>query len=287
MNGLSTLITGIGGPAGRAVSEYLDEHGVSFLGADMRPLGDPESFRLLPAAADDRFIGELEQVLDREKIKLLVPTVTEELPKVSGMRDAIRRKGCAVFVSPLSAILIANDKWLTAAFLRSYGISVPRSYCGTSRQELMGTIPFPILSKPRVGRGGRGIMIHQDDADLPSILSKQRIYQEFLPGAEYDVNLFAGARGNPRVSVVLEKTALKDGLFGNAVQVRRVDEPEIAKLAEEAVRALSLEGPIDMDIRRGGNGKPAILEINARVGANVRSAEEILLAMISRWRSRS
>jgi carbamoylphosphate synthase large subunit len=86
--------------------------------------------------------------------------------------------------------------------------------------------------------------------------------------------------------VVLEKTELKDGLVGNALTVERVDDREVAELAAAAVRALSLEGPIDVDVRRGGDGRPFILEINARVGANVRAAEEILIAMIASWRAR-
>ena len=85
----------------------------------------------------------------------------------------------------------------------------------------------------------------------------------------------------------MKKTALKDGIFGNALSVQRVHEPHIAQLARDAVSALNLEGPIDIDVRRGSDGQPRILEINARVGANVRAAEEVLAAILNRWRSQS
>jgi len=282
----TALVTGVGGPAGRAVSNYLVEKGIRVVRADMRRLEDARDFRLLPPASDLQFTGALTHLLDQEDIGLLVPTVTEELPKVAQQREEIRRKGCAVFISPVEVVWIANDKWQTAIALLREGIAVPQSYCGSSKKELLETIPFPILSKPRIGRGGRGVLVHKHEGELPDVISADRVYQEFLPGEEYDANLFAKPQGNT-VAVVLRKTALKEGIVGNALEVERVEEKEVAELASRAVRALALEGPIDIDIRRGSNGQPAILEINARVGANVRSAEDVLVAMINTWRSQS
>jgi carbamoyl-phosphate synthase large subunit len=168
--------------------------------------------------------------------------------------------------------------------LSENNIPVPSSYCGPSKDELMERIRFPMLSKPRWGRGGRGIAIHNGPASLPIEIRTDRIYQEFLPADEYDVNLFAAPGGRTVTSVVLKKTALKDGLVGNALSVQRVNERDIAELAEAAVRALSLEGPIDIDIRRDIDGQPFILEINARVGANVLSAQEVLNELVASWR---
>ncbi len=278
------MVTGVGGPAGRAVSKYFQQNDISVLCADMRPLDVRECFRLLPPASDEEFVGALDRLLDESEIGLLVPTVTEELPKVAEQRERIRRKNCALFVSPAQAVRVANDKWETACALMGHGVPVPASYSGGSKAELLQTISFPILSKPRIGRGGRGIAIHKGIDNLPEVLSTDRIYQEFLPNEEYDVNLFAEPGGATVASVVLKKTALKDGLVGNALSVKRVDEPDIAELAKAAVLALSLEGPIDVDVRRRGDGRPFILEINARVGANVCAAEEVLIAMIASWR---
>jgi carbamoyl-phosphate synthase large subunit len=280
------MVTGVGGPAGWAVSQYFQQNGIEVLRADMRPLNGSDNFRLLPPAYDENFVGVLDHLLDEADIRLLVPTVTEELPKVAEHREPIRRKNCTLFVSPPDAVRIANDKWATVRALIAHGVPVPSSYCGESKEELLESVSFPILSKPRFGRGGRGIVIHRSSSDLPESLSTDRIYQEFLPGKEYDVNLFAEPGGTNPTSVVLRKTALKDGLVGNALTVERDNDREVSELAEAAIAALSLEGPIDIDIRRGVDGRAFILEINARVGANVRAAEEILIAMITSWRDK-
>jgi len=278
------MVTGAGGPAGRAVSRYLQQNGIDVLCVDMSSLDGLSNFKQIPPACDDKFLNALDQLLEESEIGLLVPTVTEELPKVAEHREPIRQRECALFVSPSEAVRIANDKWETVRVLSKNNVPVPSSYCGSSKDELMERIRFPMLSKPRWGRGGRGIAIHYGPASLPIEIGTDRIYQEFLPAHEYDVNLFAAPGGRTVTAVVLKKTALKDGLVGNALSVRRVNERDIAELAEAAVRALSLEGPIDIDIRRDIDGQPFILEINARVGANVLSAQEVLNELVASWR---
>ncbi len=284
MRDRTALVTGVGGPAGRAVQTYLQECGAEVIGTDMRRLEGGSRFRLLPPAQEPEFIAALLNLLDQEGVGLLVPTVTEELPKIARCRDRIRATGCAVFMCPYNATMIAGDKWQCTKALRTAAIAVPASYCGGSKEELLAEVETPVLSKPRWGRGGRGIVIHQHAGDIPDSLPPDRIFQVFLPGQEYDVNLFAEPGGRSAVSVVLKQTQLKSGVWGNALDVDRTDDREVAELAARTVHALGLEGPLDIDIRRGRDGRPAVLEVNARFGANARSAEEVLAALMNQWR---
>ncbi|HXS75687.1 MAG TPA: ATP-grasp domain-containing protein [Terracidiphilus sp.] len=283
MKSLVAMVTGAGGPAGRVVSDYFQQNGIAVMRADM-DVSARSDFTKLPAASEESFVPALDQVLNDSGIRLLVPTVTEELPKIAECRDSIRQRNCAVYLSASCPVRIANDKWETVQALSKVGVAVPRSYCGNSREILIETVPFPMLSKPRCGRGGRGIELHRDIDELPGVLASDRLFQEFLPGDEYDVNLFADPAGKIAACVVLKKMALKAGIYGNALSVQRVGEQDVARLAEAAVSALRLEGPLDIDVRRGLDGMPRILEINARVGANVRSAEEVLTTLITNWR---
>jgi len=284
--GVSAFVTGVGGPAGRATAAFLREHGVPVVVADVRALDEELALVRLPLATDPGFLRALRTELEARGARLLVPTVTEELPLVAGERDALRAAGCAVFISSPDVAATANDKWLTMQVLERAGVGVPRSLSERERADVVDAIGFPLLSKPRRGRGGRGVEIHEGPGDLPAA-SSDRIYQEFLSGEEYDVNLFAEPGGDPAALVVLRKTALRDGRVGNAVGVERVDAPEVAALAAATSRALGLEGPIALDVRRDRHGRPLVLEVNARVGANVRSADEVLEALLERWRETS
>jgi carbamoyl-phosphate synthase large subunit len=84
--------------------------------------------------------------------------------------------------------------------------------------------------------------------------------------------------------VVLRKVGLRDGETGNALGVVRVDLPAVRDIAIRAARALGLAGPVDVDVRLRRDGTPAVLEINARLGANSLSATEVLEALDSAGR---
>lgn len=283
MRRLRAFVTGVGGAAGRAAVAFLREQQIPVLVGDVRPLEEEPLLVRLPLAADAAFLPALRGELLAREAGLLVSTVTEELPLVARERDALRAAGCAVFISPVAATETANDKWLTVQALARAGVGVPRSLAGRARAEVVEVLRFPLLSKPLRGRGGRGVEIHERPEDVGETRA-DRIYQEFLPGEEYDVNLFADPGGEPAVVVVLRKTALRDGRVGNAAGVERVEAQDVGELAAATSRALGLEGPIDVDVRRDRDGRPLVLEVNARVGANVRSADEVLETLLERWR---
>ena len=70
-------VTGVGGPAGRNVAALLLQRGHAVVGADMRDVSLPGvSFHRVPAASDVSFLSELSCLAAREKIDLLIPTVT-------------------------------------------------------------------------------------------------------------------------------------------------------------------------------------------------------------------
>lgn len=225
----------------------------------------------------------LHRLAVEERVTLVIPTVTEELPIIA--KGWTKWDEIPVMIGPYPAVARANDKYLTCEHLSSRGVAVPR-YCLPSQvnspQDIARRLGWPCLSKPRVGRGGRGVTVWFEK-DWPAItrLDDQSILQEFVPGTDYAPNVFIGPGGEaPAVVVVLEKTKLKAGSVGNAVEVRRVTAPDVAELAVLAAQVMGLFGPLDVDIRRRADGQPVVLEINARFGANIAHAPEIFDAAL-------
>jgi carbamoylphosphate synthase large subunit len=278
----TVIVTGIGGPAGRSVSELLAQRGYRVVGLDMQVI-DLESipFYQVPAALDGRFLDELHQIAQKEKPSLIIPTVTEELPVLAGgwQWDA----DFPLLISPASGINIANDKYLTSQALEANNVNVPRYALPSqieSSEALAEKIGWPCISKPRVGRGGRGVVV-RSEKDFTAIreLKDDHILQEFAAGTDYAPNVYVG-HGQQCTAVTLEKTELKEGLVGNAKSVVRVPASDVEQLAVRAALALGLKGPIDVDIRRLQDGSPVVLEVNARFGANILSAPEIFDRML-------
>ena len=284
---LTILLTGVGGPAGQSLARLLIHRGYQVIGVDMREVEpDGYSFGLVPPARDPLFLPRLQEIAQFHQVGLLIPTVTEELPVIAeGWQccSAIPSVG-----SSLKAVQIANDKYLTMQCLSASEVPVPRYALPSevhSAEEVEYRIGWPCISKPRQGRGGRGVAL-RIRADWPALaaLGDDQILQEFAPGIDYAPNVFIGTGTFQSFAVVLEKTELKEGIVGNARSVRRIDDPQcrddIAAVAIAAAKAAGLVGPQDVDIRRLPDGRPVVLEINARFGANIASAPEVLDATL-------
>ena len=273
------LVSGVGGPAGSNVAELLLARGFDVVGTDMREIAFPgRVFYCTPPAVDADYLTVTREIAARENADLFIPTVSYELTIV-----AAGWQGIPAVISPSNAVNTADDKYLTALALASVGVPVPRFALPSqlnSPEELAERIGWPCISKPRVGRGGRDVLIREAlDWSTVKNLRDRYILQEFAAGTDYAPNVFIAPYGND-LAVVLEKTELKEGRVGNARSVCRVDDPEIGRVAIAAARAVGLTGPQDVDIRKRSDGQPVVLEINARFGANIRFAQEVLDATL-------
>jgi carbamoylphosphate synthase large subunit len=284
-NSTSVLVTGAGGPSGKAAIHALKDKGFRVIAADMASTEHgADSFATVLPATDPMYLAQLDDLLSAWDINWLFPTVQEELIIVAEKAATYRRRGIAVYMANPGAVAICNDKWLTAQSLAAAGVAVPRSAIGESGSAALLPLGFPCVSKPRVGRGGRHVTVH-DRAD--TVLDMQSagsnlIWQQFMPGTEYDVLLMI-QRNRPvseMTAVVFEKTSLREGRTGNALALERVSAPDVVDLALSAAQALDLAGPLDMDIRRDLNGVAHVLEINARIGAHTHKAPEIFDALV-------
>lgn len=278
------LITGAGGPAGAALAEQLQALGHTVIGVDMAPIPGAfcaEQHRIAPAA-DPAFLGQLLRIARDSGAQLIIPTVSEELTVIA---DAAAEfpEGIRVLIGAAAAVRAADDKYRTMLQLRDRGVAVPRFALPSAFGSLGAAtraLGDPLIVKPRISRGGRGVrLLAAADGDDWEPITDDQLVQEFAPGIEYAPVVYASPRGQEARAFLLEKTGLKQGLVGNATGVRRVpraEQPEVAALAERAVAALGLTGPVDLDIRLRADGSPVVLEVNARFGANSRSAPELL-----------
>jgi len=290
------LVTGAAGPAGRALGAQvagLADPGAAprLVGVDLAPRELPGYDAVLPVvgaldAAYDQAMRDLVSQLDPD---LVVPTVAEELPRLAVLGLAAGMRHRLVLSAP-GPVAVAADKLLTMWALAERGVAVPAhatvAEAGTAA-EAVAWGGGPVVVKPRVSRGGRGVHVVEDARDpLWDSLDATWLVQGYAPGVEYSPQVYRSPHtGRCRV-VVLRKTELKQGRVGNAAAVERVAdgaEPDVAALAVRAVEALDLVGPIDMDVRRSSDGTPVVLEINSRFGALSARAPEVLADVLADW----
>jgi len=280
------MITGIGRPAGRSAVTYFKAKSFPIIGTDVREIKRPvDSFYVVPEADDLGYTTILMEIIRRERPSLLIPTVTEELPVISSLKREIEWEGCNVLISSRTAIDIANDRLKTLMIMAGHGIEVPK-YCDevTPVNIIADRLGFPLHSRHRFRSRRNDDVMYMRYEDLFDKSKDGLIFQEYISGAVYNLNMYIEKGGDVLSAVVLKKTVLKktEGDYSSAVE--RVERHDIVKKGTKVAGILNFEGPVEMDFGLRDNFTPVLLDINARLGSNVLFAWDILDCLLDGWK---
>ena len=262
------LVTGAGGPAAIAAMKSLRaEESVELIAADMDPwasglyLVPPGARTLIPAGAAPDFTDVLLTRCLTLGVHVVVPTVDAELQPLARAREAFTAAGIGLLLAPAAALDIILDKLA----LVQRCASVVR----TPRTEPFGPAvdpaswEYPVVVKPRTGSGSRGVMTVGSAAQLAALdRSPSLIVQDFLPGEEYSVDVLADASGHVIASVPRLRARVDSGV---SVGGRSVHDPEVEWFGRAVARVTGVTYVANVQCRRDGAGRPALLEVNPRM----------------------
>ena len=295
---INVLLTAAGCPGGPSIIQSLREDAsIKIIGTDMendvpaKYLVD--SFYIVPPGRDKNYISSILEIVQKEKIKVILPLATFELSNLANHKNIFKQKGCEVCVSDKRSIDTANNRYLLYKYFEDERFTskfeVPENWAGL--EDKMTKLGFPskkIAVKPFVSHGSIGLRIVTEDIDLfeqyinhkpNSIYITKRILEEifknrefeniiiteFLPGNEYCVDLL--------MDPVTHKVLTGLTRYNRAVNLSLTNRGEIienAKLFEigkYAAEKLNLSYGINIDIKLDVNNRPKILEINPRLPA--------------------
>lgn len=265
------LVTGVGAAAGIAAAKHLlkNKHyvyGVNCLeySAGFNMVDD---YSVVPYAIDKSYITELINICKKNNIEYLIPTVDEELPKISENRDKFEQIGVRVLISSPSTIESCLDKYKFYESLYDASVKVAKAWKFDSDIELEN-IKYPLIAKPRTGRGGRGIYIINSNYDLKYIegIEKKYILQEYIEGIEYSVDTLSDLKGNCLVAVPRSRLEIKGGVCWKGKIEKNV---LIVDEAKKAVEKLGIVGPACLQLILGKDNSINIFEVNPRIGGTV------------------
>ena len=240
----------------------------SVIVTDVNPLSPSvhvadRSYRV-PMASEESYITELLTICEAEQVRLVVPTIDDELVTVAGARDEFKRIRAIVAASPAETAAICNDKYETCVRLRSAGVSAARTWLPVQITEDMA---LPLFIKPRVGRGAVGAFPVRSEDELDFFLRdvSTPIVQEYLEGPEFTIDVLCDFDGRPLSIVPRERVVIRAGVIDRG---RTVNDPRLIRLAEQACAALTFAGPINIQCRMRGE-MPVIFEINPRFSGGI------------------
>lgn len=295
------MVTGTANPAGSSLARQLKAKGHWVLGVDVLPTyrGVADVVSVVSPSDAPGYLWELRGLVAAYGIEVLIPTMSAELVVVSEARDQFA-PGVRVVVADPAPVKTAHDKYFTMTCLAGVGVSVPRfglpSAFG-SAHDAMDVLGGPVVVKPRISRDGRGIRLLERTSDagvraarIWASLDDSWMVQRFAPGTEYASPGFRlGQLTEPDdVLVVLEKTISRATQQGGSptIRIEKVQAPadsDVAEVAASAVAALGLTGPFSVDIRRLQDGKPAVLEVEARFGMFSAHAPRLLDTVLHQY----
>jgi len=259
------LITGAGGPSAISIWKSLaDQHELHMADMDARASGlylVPRQQRLLiPRGDDPNLVHVLLQACKNRSIDFLLPTVDAELAPLARAEADFVEQGVKLALPSVETLELCRDKDALLTKLRDY-VPVPDSVLLTDRTA-RDALDFPLFAKPRCGAGSRGLVNVNRPADLDA-LPKDGSYllQEFLPGAEYSVDIYIRGDGVAIAAVPRERMKVDSGI---AITARTVQLPEASETAIRAARAVGIRYVANVQLKRCKQGILKLLEINPR-----------------------
>jgi len=223
-----------------------------------------ESF-LVPGINAPEYVDVLLDICRQHDVGLVIPLLDPELLILARARERFAQAGARLVLSSLRVVEICRDKLKTFQFLRDHGLGTPRVL---SPDEALGG-PFPLVVKERRGSSARNVRrVHH--AGMLKFARRSKIdfiIQEYVPGVEFTVDVYADFTGRPRVAVPRQRLQVRTG---EVTKARTVRDPDVIRDALRLVEALGeCVGVITAQCRRTPKGEVKFFDINPRFGGGV------------------
>ena len=238
----------------------------------------------VPAVYDPEYVNITLRICEEQKIDELFSLNDLELPFLAEHKARFEAIGVKVVVSDPKVIDIAFDKYKTALWVVSLGLTAPKTYvrledCKKALEA--GEIAFPLFMKPRWGSGSIGLESIADMEELDiyygllmkkikktilataSVGDEYIMIQEKLTGSEFGLDIMNDLDGKNIGVSVKQKLAMRAGETDKAVTV---DLPEVREMGRKIGEALGHIGNLDVDIMQRADGAYCVLELNPRFG---------------------
>ena len=293
---INILMTGSGSPGGPGISKAIKtDNRVQLYTADANPHASgrffADGFEQIPMAEEMEFVPNLIEICSRLKINVLFPLVTKELPKLSQNKRKFKDIGTEVIVSNFESLSITNNKCRLYSHLKKNNIPVPKFKMIQSFEDFnqavssLGYPEFPVVMKPCVGNGSRGIRIMDTKQDRFDMLFKHKpdslfttleevsrmIFQrqmpcvllsEYLPGDEVTIDTII-ENGTVQDLLIRTRETTNNGISTSG---RFIESKDISDYVNTIVNSLpGLFGPVGFQLKKNVDGDYRILESNPRI----------------------
>lgn len=234
------------------------------------------------------YVDGVLRLLDECPARVMIPGHDGSIATLRTHRRAFETRTALALASE-AALDVAADKMRTLDLARHLGIDVPRSIFVADPSEVKAALDHvgcPAVVKPTIpwarsegigtrlfSMGARTLDEAKRRVDNLRSLGGQALIQEWLPGRRDAVSVFmTGGRFWARFAQASRRE--HPPLGGSTVFCESIPLlPDITEPSERLVREMKLEGCSMIEYRRDRQGRPVLMEVNARMGGSVQLAQ--------------
>ena len=292
----TVLVTGAGGPIGVNLTRSLRmaSRPLRLIGTDANPLHRPLAITdvclPMPLASQEGYLERLTEVMEQERVDLVIPTHPTEVRAISALRDQLPDR-VATYLPPHEVILAGQDKFRSWELFSKAGVPVPRSIKISTPEDLERA--FDELGPPPIWLRGSGVpgsgigvaSLPVEDVGVARAWVQHHqgwglfMASEFLPGDNltylclwHQGKLWA-SQTRKRIEYVIPHVS-PSGITGAPAVCHTVDRPEVDAIGEATVRAVfegaAPHGIFFVDLKSDAAGQPRVTEINSgRFGTTI------------------
>lgn len=159
------------------------------------------SFHYNNSQNDDEWIDEINKLITKLKINLILPVKVKGVELISKNRARISESARIPPLAEPEKIALTNDKWAFHNFLLQHDLpSIPTIYAGNSGEDInvqeMDSVEYPALLKPVSEAGGFGIVKVEKAEDLKEAWRDKRImknheyiFQSYIPADHFSLSV--------------------------------------------------------------------------------------------------
>jgi D-aspartate ligase len=231
-----------------------------------------------------KFLDFLIRFLQKNQQDVIIPLYNYSAELLSKYKDKINSLGTKSAIPEYEVFIKAHDKEQLMEICKVNGISHPRTANPmlTNIELASEYVGYPLLIKPNISSGGKGIIIVREKEKLKDLYQYALreygncTFQEYInhSGVYYSAMLYRTKDGQFADSVVVKILRYFPLQGGTSSYCISIDQPKLIKDCQRLLDVLNWHGFANIDIIEDINTHAyKIIEINPRIPASIRAAE--------------
>lgn len=273
MRAINILVLGVGGNVSQGILKAIRQSGISckLLGAciseESLGLYFCDKALISPYANSCEFIPWLVDTCNEELIDIVLTGVEENIIEIAKNIELLRNKTTTIFeFTNYAKLKIGQDKYDTCCWLRSNDCNFPMFALAEDELAISKIIKkcgFPLIAKPRKGKGSQGIVMLHTEEDLNTLREMEDyVVQEYVGSSdsEFTVGSYCDQNGK-LLNHIIMKRELR---YGTTFKAEIVDDVAISNEVVKICESFKPVGPLNIQLRKNKDGKPVCFELNVR-----------------------